>query len=60
MMKELKAIRGLLNTRPAERDWESGGAIDRVAAITLDELGVQLGVELGAASPAPTEETVHL
>ena len=47
MMKELKAIRGLLNSCQAE---ESGGAIERVAAITLDELQ--------AASPARIEKSV--
>jgi lipid-A-disaccharide synthase len=55
MMKELQAIRGLLNTRPARQDPQSCGAMERVAAITLGELGDQLGL----ASPAPTEETVH-
>ena len=33
MMEELARIRGLLNTRPAD-----GGAIDRVAAITLETM----------------------
>jgi lipid-A-disaccharide synthase len=46
MMQELARIRGLLNARPA-----SGGAIDRVAAITLDQLGL---AQPGAASPART------
>ena len=35
MMEELARIRGLLNTRPAD-----GGAIDRVAAITLETIGL--------------------
>jgi lipid-A-disaccharide synthase len=57
MMQELKAIRGLLNTSPAGRDSQDrgpgrpGGAIDRVASVTLEQLGI--------ASPAPTKETVH-
>jgi lipid-A-disaccharide synthase len=46
MMEELKRIRGLLNARPAGQDGESGGAMERVAAITL--------AQLGAASPART------
>ena len=68
MMKELKAIRGLLNARPAGPDLASGGAIDRVAAATVDQLGFQTGVQPGVradeqpgtASPTPTKETVHL
>jgi lipid-A-disaccharide synthase len=48
MMKELKAIRGLLHSRQAG---ESGGAIERVAAITLEVLGT--------VSPARNEETVQ-
>lgn len=39
MMKELKRIHGLLSTRPADPKARSLGAIDRVAAITLDQLG---------------------
>jgi lipid-A-disaccharide synthase len=35
MMEELAHLRGLLNKRPADRV-EQGGAIDRVAAITLE------------------------
>jgi lipid-A-disaccharide synthase len=35
MTKELARVRGLLNKRPADRV-EQGGAIDRVAAITLE------------------------
>ena len=46
MMQELARIRGLLNARPAGHGRESGGAIERVAAITL--------AQLGAASPART------
>ena len=40
MMEELKRIRVLLNTRPAGQDTERGGAIERVAAITLEQLGI--------------------
>jgi lipid-A-disaccharide synthase len=47
MMEELAAIRGLLNTQPAGQGGENGGAIDRVAAITLDQLRV--------ASPARSD-----
>ena len=39
MMKELARIHGLLSSRPAGQGGEHGGAIDRVAAITLDRLG---------------------
>lgn len=39
MMKELRQIRGLLNPRTASGERASGGAIDRVAAITIDQLG---------------------
>jgi lipid-A-disaccharide synthase len=39
MMKELARIRVLLETSPAARPGEHGGAIDRVAAITLEQLG---------------------
>ena len=39
MMEELARIRGLLQNRPAGRKPDdSGGAIERVAAITLEEL----------------------
>jgi hypothetical protein len=38
MMKELKRLRGLLSTQPAG-DKQDGGAMDRVAAIVLDQLG---------------------
>ncbi len=38
MMEELARIRGLLNSRPASCDGQSSGAIDRAAAITLEEL----------------------
>ena len=55
MMQELARIRGLLNTLPPGQGGESGGAIDRVAAITLKELGDQHGV----ASPVRTEEPVQ-
>jgi lipid-A-disaccharide synthase len=50
MMKELAAIRGLLNTRQAGSG-EEGGAIGRVAEITFEELG--------AASSSKLEETVQ-
>jgi lipid-A-disaccharide synthase len=46
MMEELKRIRGLLNARPAGHDGASGGAIERVAAVTV--------AQLGAPSPART------
>jgi lipid-A-disaccharide synthase len=39
MMKELARIRVLLETSPAARQGEHGGAIERVAAITLEQLG---------------------
>jgi lipid-A-disaccharide synthase len=39
MMKELRRIQGLLSTRPTDPKARSHGAIDRVAAITLDQLG---------------------
>jgi lipid-A-disaccharide synthase len=38
MMKDLAEIRGLLNSRPAGQGTQNGGAIERVAAITLEEL----------------------
>jgi lipid-A-disaccharide synthase len=38
MKKELKAIRDVLNTRAATQNRGSGGAIERVAAITLAQL----------------------
>jgi lipid-A-disaccharide synthase len=60
MMMELRAIRGLLNSRPAGQDRASGGAIARVATITLEQIGIGPGRQHGAASPAPTEEIVHL
>src|SRR5271157_5993183 len=50
MMKELKAIQDVLNTRPAGQEQQTG-SIERVAAITLAQLGV--------ASPARTQETVQ-
>jgi len=40
MMKELKRIRGLLNARSEGSLEQKGGAIDRVAAITLEQLGL--------------------
>jgi lipid-A-disaccharide synthase len=51
MMEELARIRGLLDNRPAGPDKESGGAIERVAAIVLEELR--------ATSPAQNEEAVQ-
>jgi lipid-A-disaccharide synthase len=60
MMQELRAIRELLNARSSGRGMASGGAIDRVAAITIDLLGVQPVDQPGDVGPAPTEETVHL
>jgi lipid-A-disaccharide synthase len=64
MMKELKAIRGLLNTRTSGRDLASEGAIDRVAEVTVEQLGVDTSVQAdeqpAANSPSPTKETVHL
>jgi len=42
MIEELAAIRGLLNTRPAGQGGENGGAIERVAAITLETFGVSV------------------
>jgi lipid-A-disaccharide synthase len=72
MMQELKAIRELLNARLPNRELESqgpgrqvpfdgverGGAIDRVAAITLDQLEIQ-PERPGTTGQAPTEEIVH-
>ena len=55
MMEELAAIRGLLNTRLAGQGRESGGAIDRVAAITL-EIARNQG---RLASPARPEEAMR-
>jgi lipid-A-disaccharide synthase len=51
MMKELRGIRELLSARPAGGNRDSGGAIDRVAALTL--------AQVRAASPARTPETVR-
>ena len=42
MRKELARIRGLLNSRPASPE-KSGGAIERVAAITLEVMNEQSG-----------------
>jgi lipid-A-disaccharide synthase len=41
MMKELKRIRSLLNSRHEVPGGNSENAIDRVAAITLEQLGVR-------------------
>jgi len=60
MMQELRAIRSRLNTRPAGQDGEVGGAIDRVARITLDQLAIHPLKQSGATAQTPTEETVHL
>ena len=49
MMMELKRIRGLLGARPEVHGGENG-AIDRVAAITLERLGM----------PFPLKESVQL
>jgi lipid-A-disaccharide synthase len=51
MMQELARIRSLLNSGSARQGTESGGAIGRVAAITLEAAGI--------ASPARTEEVVR-
>jgi lipid-A-disaccharide synthase len=51
MMNELKAIRNVLNAR-SEGNSQKPGAIERVAAITLSQLG--------AASPTLTPETITL
>jgi lipid-A-disaccharide synthase len=59
MMQELGAIREMLIVRPAGQGNRRGGAIDRVAAITLDLTGGRHGDQLGAASPALAEETLH-
>jgi lipid-A-disaccharide synthase len=48
MMMELKRIRGLLGARPEAHGGETLGAIDRVAAITLERLGL----------PSPVNEPV--
>jgi lipid-A-disaccharide synthase len=50
MMKELKAIRSVLNARPAGHENQTG-AIERVAAIAL--------AQVGTASPARTVETMQ-
>ncbi len=52
MMKELAAIRELLHARVEGQNGIAGGAIGRVADITLDLLG--------AGSPVNIEEAVHL
>ncbi len=49
MMKELKRIRDLLNTRLEVPGGTNGDAIDRVAAITLEQLGL----------PSPVAESVQ-
>ncbi len=49
MMEELSQIRGLLSIRPANQKGQSRGAMEQVAAITLDELR--------AASPACNKES---
>jgi lipid-A-disaccharide synthase len=49
MMEELARIRGLLSARPTGS--REGGAIDRVAAITLEVAGV--------ASPAPIDPVLQ-
>jgi lipid-A-disaccharide synthase len=59
MMQELRAIRELLSARVDGLGVVSGGAIDRVAAITIDQLGVQPGEQAGTSGPVPAEESVH-
>jgi lipid-A-disaccharide synthase len=59
MMHELRAIRELLDVQPAGRELESGGAIGRVAAITIEQLGGNPGEQSGAGGTAPPEEAVH-
>ena len=49
MMKELRRIRDLLNARREDHGIEYGGAIDRVAAITLEQLGL----------PSPVAESMQ-
>jgi lipid-A-disaccharide synthase len=51
MMQELAAIRGLLHARVTGDKRAAGGAIGRVADVTLDLLGARL--------PAAVEEAVH-
>jgi lipid-A-disaccharide synthase len=51
MMKELKQLHGLLAIKPAGNT-EDGGAIGRVAAIVLDQLG--------AASTNAAQKTAQL
>jgi lipid-A-disaccharide synthase len=51
MMRELRSIRDVLTMQPAGRDGQSGGAIERVATITL--------ALLESASPATMEKTVQ-
>jgi lipid-A-disaccharide synthase len=40
MMKELRVIGGLLRSRQADKPEDNPGAIERVAAITLELLGI--------------------
>jgi hypothetical protein len=51
MMQELAAIRSRLNSRPGCDQKAEGGAIGRVADVTLDLLGARLSTAM--------EETVH-
>jgi hypothetical protein len=51
MKKELELIRDALSSRPARVKDGAVGAIERVAAITINEIR--------AASPAPTEGVVQ-
>jgi lipid-A-disaccharide synthase len=55
MMQELAAIRSELSARPADHG-EEGGAIGRVAAITLEAIHFD---QCGAASPAAVEDSVQ-
>jgi lipid-A-disaccharide synthase len=59
MMHELRVVRELLDVWPAGQKLESGGAIGRVAAITIELLGVQPGEQSGASGKAPSDEAVH-
>lgn len=50
MMKELKRIRSLLTSGPADLGDMRGGAIDRTAAITLERIGVPFPVSQSVQS----------
>jgi lipid-A-disaccharide synthase len=55
MLHELRAIRELLSVGPGGRALAGAGAIDRVAAITIGQLGLQSG----GACLASTQEFTH-